>query len=145
VIRAVLDVNVLVSSIPSPQGTPAAIVRSALLREFQAVVSELMLESLLDVWGRPYFRSRLSDEAISDALTNFRSKALVVVPVDDVHGVADDAEDDLVIATAIAGEATYLVTGDRGLLRQDGYRGLVFITPADFRLVLDAPAITVSP
>lgn len=43
------------------------------------------------------------------------------------------------LATAVAGNASHLVTGDRGLLERDGYRGLVLLTPAAFHLVLEQP------
>ena len=53
-----------------------------------------------------------------------RTDALVVEPDPSVSGVCDDAEDDHVLGTAVAANADYLVTGDRGLLRVGEYRGV---------------------
>ena len=142
-IRAVLDVNVLASAFPRLGGTPAAVVLAALRGDFVIVVSDTMLDRLVDTWQKPYVRSRFSDANVVEALERIRVRAEFVVPAADVRGVADDLEDDLVLATAVAGNATYLVTGDRGLLERDGYRGLTLATPAAFRLVLEQPETAV--
>lgn len=135
-IRVVLDVNVLVSAFPSMTGTPGLLVEAWLREQYTLVVSETMLDRLAVAWQKPYFRARLSDQRRDQAFDDLREFAELVEPVPDVRGVADDLEDDLVLATAIAGNATHLVTGDRRLLERNGYRGLILLTPADFRLIL---------
>ncbi len=59
------------------------------------------------------------------------ARMIVVQPVDDVHGVAADEEDDLVLATAVAAQADYLVTGDRYLLEIGEFRGIPIVTSRD--------------
>ena len=49
-------------------------------------------------------------------------------------------EDDLVLATAISGRATYLVTGDRVFRQVDEYRGVSFLTPREFLSIIEPPA-----
>lgn len=61
-----------------------------------------------------------------------RTYGMVVKPAMDVRGVADDEDDDLVLATAVAGRADYLVTGDKGLLALRKFRGVAIITPRTF-------------
>ncbi len=54
-----------------------------------------------------------------------------------MRGVAEDLEDDLVLATIVAGRADFLVTGDR-LLREIGeYGGVRIVTPREFLDLLD--------
>lgn len=144
-IRAVLDVNVLASAFPQPKGPSGVIVQAGIRGDFVVVVSETMLERLAVAWRKPYFLARLSDQERRRALQLLRNRAELVNPTPDVRGVADDLEDDLVLATAVAGRASYLITGDRGLLDRDGYRGLTLLTPAAFRLVLERTDTTESP
>ena len=57
-----------------------------------------------------------------------------------MHGVAEDAEDDLVLATAIAGGAGYLVTGDKFLQTLGHYQNVAILSPQQFlTLLADEP------
>ncbi|MDE2766696.1 MAG: hypothetical protein OXO54_05830 [Chloroflexota bacterium] len=56
----------------------------------------------------------------------------------DVRGVATTPADDLIVATAIAGEASYLVTGDRQLRNLGEYQGVRILGPRAFVDWLDA-------
>lgn len=135
-IRVVLDVNVLVSGFPSPGGAPGLLIERWLRREFALVLSEQMLASVARAWRWPYFQARYQGGEPAQALALLRARGIVVTPATEVHGVADDEEDDLVTATAIAGQASYLVTGDRGLLRIEAHRGVKLITLRDFLTLL---------
>ena len=108
------------------------------MQDFDLVVSDTMLDRLTQTLDKPYFIARHTASQRKDIFRRLRTRGILVEPAPDVRGVADDLEDDLVLATAIAGNASHLVTGDRGLLERAGYRGLTLLTPADFRLVLDA-------
>lgn len=138
-IRAVLDVNVLASALVSPSSTPAVVLDAAFRRRFLLVTSETMLDRLNETITKSYFQGRRSDARLRASAEVIRRRAELVEPASDVRGVADDLEDDLVLATAVAGNASHLVAGDRGLLGRDGYRGLTLLTPAAFRLVLAQP------
>lgn len=46
--------------------------------------------------------------------------------------MAPDLEDDLVLGTAVAAHADFLVTGDKGLLAIGGYRGVRIVTAEQF-------------
>ncbi|MDP2156143.1 MAG: putative toxin-antitoxin system toxin component, PIN family, partial [Nitrospirota bacterium] len=49
-----------------------------------------------------------------------------------VKGVCRDADDDNILACALAAEAEYLVTGDADLLVLKSYQGIRIITSRDF-------------
>jgi len=70
-------------------------------------------------------------------LTRLRTDATLVSPADSVVGVADHEEDDLVLATAVAGGVPYLVTGDYGFQRVGRYGDIVILSPRAFLDVLD--------
>ena len=134
--RAVLDVNVLVSGFPAPMGTPALLIERWLLRDYELVISEHILTGLARAWTNAYFRTRYTADQAQQAVRLLREHSTIVTPVTTVHGVADDEEDDLVLATGVAGNVSHLVTGDRGLLRLGAYEGMVILTPSEFQRVL---------
>ena len=51
--------------------------------------------------------------------------------------VASDPDDDVVIATATAGRADYIVSGDRHLLEIGEHGGIRIVRPATFLVILD--------
>jgi len=134
VIRAALDLNVLVSALLSPRGAPARLLDLWRDEAFIAVTSETLLAALEQVLSRPTFAHKygLSSESIAALLQGLRRFALVTPGVYRVADVAPDAEDDAVLACAVEGNADYLVTGDKGLLSLDEYEGVHIVTPTAF-------------
>jgi putative PIN family toxin of toxin-antitoxin system len=144
VIRATLDVNVLASGFPAEAGIPAALIDHWTNLAFELVLSEHILTGLARTWQKPYFQQRYRPEQVQQTLTLLRTETTLVVPVTTVRGVAADAEDDLVLATAIAGDAGFLVTGDRYLQALGQYETTVIRSPRQFLEILadefgDAP------
>lgn len=103
-IRATLDVNVLASGFPAGAGTPAALIDLWTDLAYTLVLSEHILDGLARTWQKPYSQRRYRLDQVEQTLALLRSEATLVVPVTTVRGVAADLEDDLVLATAIAGD-----------------------------------------
>lgn len=136
-IRATLDVNVLVSGLPASRGVPAELIARWLRREFALVVSDHILAEAAEAWEQPYWARRFSTAQVAEAIALLRERAVVVTPADDVHGVGEDEEDDLVIATAVGGGVRYLVTGDKALQSLVRYGEIEIISPRQFLDQLD--------
>lgn len=140
-IRAVLDVNVLASDFPSEYGIPAELIDRWTDLAYELIVSEHILEGLARAWRKPYYRGRFGPERVQESLELLRADAVLVIPVDTVRGVAEDEEDDLVLATAVAGDARFLVTGDRRFQAIDRFRDVVILSPRQFlELLMDDAA-----
>ena len=137
-IRAVLDVNVIVSGFSAPAGGPAEVVAAWSVGNFELVISEHIYRGAIRTWSKPYFRARVTPDQVQANLDRLRTQATFVVPVDTVQGIADDKEDDLVLATAVAGEVPYLVTGDHGFQRVGRYGDIAILSPRAFLDVLAA-------
>jgi putative PIN family toxin of toxin-antitoxin system len=135
VIRAVLDVNVLVSAAISARGIPHQLLLLWQSHLFDVVVSEHILNQLLlklraDRIARRY---HLSTHAVRLFVEPLRTDAeRIVVPPDQVLPISGDSEDDAVLATARLGRADYLVTGDEGLLVHSPYEGVSIMRPRTF-------------
>lgn len=143
-IRAVLDVNVLVSGFPATRGVPAELIERWLRREYVLVASEHVLTEAAEAWDQPYWARRYDANRIQEALALLRERAETVLPAAGVRGMGEDEEDDLVIATAIAGKAHFLVTGDKALQSLVRVADIAIVSPRQFldRLERETAVVT---
>jgi putative PIN family toxin of toxin-antitoxin system len=137
VIRAVLDANALVSGLPASAGTLAAIIDCWRSGQFQLVVSHHILAEVRRAWTKPYWQARFSPTLIERTLTLLHDNADLTPLTATVEGVATHPEDDLVLATAVSGDADYLITGDRQLQRLGTFQGVRILSPRQFLALLD--------
>lgn len=138
-----LDANVLVSGIIGylrNNSTPGILFRRFETKMFHLVLSGHILDEVNRTLKRPDVARRLSVPEADDARRALNRQAKLISTTASVQGIATHAEDDLVLATAISGNADYLVTGDKGLLNVGSYRGVTIVTPRAFFDILDAAA-----
>jgi uncharacterized protein len=138
-VRAVLDLNIIISASIVPLGPAFAVWNSWLAGQFHGCISAGMLFELAGKLARPRIARRYritpEDVRVTDALLR-RKCFLVDVPDSEVRPITGDPEDDLVLATARLGQAAYLVTRDRRLLSLDSYEGTAIVDPSDFLRIL---------
>lgn len=140
-IRTVLDTNVLVSSILSPGAVPGRIVRAWEDHAFELCLSEPLFLEIAEVLRRPHIRkmAKLGAGQIEELLELLlRISTVVARPLNIQPVVADDPDDDIVLATAVAGRADVIVSGDRHLLVIREHRSIPIITPRQFLDLLEA-------
>ncbi|HEX5506373.1 MAG TPA: putative toxin-antitoxin system toxin component, PIN family [Thermomicrobiales bacterium] len=138
--RVVLDTNVIVSAVLSPTGTPARILAAWRREVFELLVSGPILDEYQQTlgYGRLRARHHLTDDEIAEVVAEFRTLATFVsaangvVPGDDVA----DLDDAMFLACAIAGGATYIVSGDAHLLDLREYQGIKILPPTLFLALL---------
>ena len=133
-IRAVLDVNVLISALISPSGTPAKILDLWRDETFLVVTSDLVLNEFQTAASRPVMSRRygLTPSRLQALVHGLRRFAIVVPGQLHVTGVARDPDDDKLLACAVEGNADYVVTGDDDLLELGEYEQIPILSPADF-------------
>jgi putative PIN family toxin of toxin-antitoxin system len=138
--RAVVDTNVIVSSYLSPTGAPAGIRAELEQHQFELVISEELLAEYRRALAYPRvaIRHGMSEAEIAAQVEGIRRIA-VLVPLGDVPNVIpEDPPDNAVIATAVAGNASYIVSGDADLHRLGEHRGIQILPPALFLALLMA-------
>lgn len=109
-IRVVLDTNILISALLSPQGSPAQIFLMAILEpDTQLCVSGDIFAEYEEVIRRP--RLNRSDCEVANTLRTIREKGLWVKPTEKVHACSDP-DDNIFLECAQAVAAHYLVTGN---------------------------------
>jgi putative PIN family toxin of toxin-antitoxin system len=134
--RVVLDANVLGPGLLLERGTPFEVVQYWRERRFEVVVSEHLVAELSTTLNKPYWRARFASDRIQRALLTVRRRALRVIPTPNIDGAATHWQDDIVIASAIAGNADYLVTGDKELLAVKAFRTVSIVSPQEFLNIL---------
>lgn len=114
-LRVVLDTNVLVSGLAYPASVPGRIVNLWRQGGLDVALSRYILDELTRVLPR-LSRVSLTLDEIRDLVDSLMFLADVVEPVGSLDPDLRDAADQPVLATLIAAEAHYLVTGDKDLL-----------------------------
>ena len=132
--RVVLDVNVLISAVISPRGTPAQILRLWEGEEFELTISPPILEELERVIHYPRIQERynLSEEYVGQFLQSIGGGATVVEPAVQLSVIEKDPSDDRYLECAVASAASYIVTGDDHLLDLEEYGGAAILNPVEF-------------
>jgi len=95
------------------------------------VASAPIFEELARTLAKIYFTQRLEAGDAQQALNFVREGAFFVIQLTDVRGVATTPADDAILATALAGEASNLVAGDRQLRNLGKYPGVKTVGPLD--------------
>ena len=129
---AVLDTNVVIAALLW-NGPPSSLLTRATERQdLVLVTSPTLLAELTDILALPKFWNRLADAATSveELVAAYRDATVLVTPRDVPRVVADDVDDDHVIAAAVAARAQCIVTGDRTHLLPLGAHGdIAIISP----------------
>jgi len=140
--QAVIDTNILVSAFLSPTGVPAQLMQRLQQNAFGLLVSEPILAEYRRALGYPKVQARhsLDNVALDSVIDSLRVLATIAEPAAEVHVVDDDADDDMFFACAVAGNADYIVSGDKAVLAVGEYRGIRALPAAVFLALLDADA-----
>ena len=126
-----LDTNVLVSALLWT-GPPHALLHAARMDTAVLVSSPALIEELRAVLARPKLAPRIAALGTSagELLESLLRRVVVVEPATVDAVIAEDPDDDQVLACAVAGRARCIVSGDRHLLALQRYRRIVIRTPA---------------
>lgn len=129
-VRAVVDVNVLISAALSARGSSAKILRKSREGEFELILSELLIEELARALAYPKIRKRVPAEKATEFINWLRNHGtLARDPADPPPVRSPDPDDDYLLALAISQRA-FLVTGDQHLLGL--HDDLPILTPVQF-------------
>lgn len=110
--RVVLDTNVLLSAFINRDGYPFRALGLWPAKRYHLVTSLAQIEELRRASRYPAVRSRVTRAEMGRLVNVMRQRAFVVEELPSVDA-SPDPDDDLILATAIAGGAHYLVTGDK--------------------------------
>ena len=138
-IKAVLDANVFVSGVLNRKGIPAQILQFWKDKKFKMLISQDTTAELDRVLRYPHIARlhRWHETEIAEFLSLLRGDATEVNPLERITAVSNDESDNRYLECAAAGEADYLVTGDKKhLLPLKSYQNIRIIAPATFLTLL---------
>lgn len=134
-LKAVLDTNILVSSLLVKAGLPAQIVDAWRERRYILVTSPDLIAEVRATLTYPRLRRKhpLTDEDVGQLINLLEHDALLVPGQAQVGTVIPtDPADERVLACAAEAEAEVIVSGDERLLALGDYLGIPILTPRAF-------------
>ena len=135
--RVVLDTNIVVSAAISPNGNPAEIIMRWENDEFTWIVSTALLEELQEVFNYPRISRRIlwSVERAQQFIKRLRESAEAFETSQSIP-LLRDPDDEMILEASIAGQADFIVSGDRDLLDLGSYEGIEIVSPTRFLAIL---------
>ena len=128
----VLDTNVVIAALVAEGLCREVLHRAVRLRVLAS--SDGLMDELDDTLRRKFAIT----PATAAFVKAFRQQIQIVEPASLPKPVCRDRDDDLVLATAVAASADFIVTGDDDLLVLGGYEGVAIVSPRRFLERLDA-------
>lgn len=136
ILRVVLDTNTRFSAFVF-RGTPGLLIAFLQGGGFLEIVSQPLIDEYRDVLER---KSKKSPEFIAAEIAAIAARAQMVIPQETV-AVSRDSDDNRVLECAIAGQADYIITGDRDLLVLGFFRKIPVLTARQFLDRLSTPHV----
>lgn len=130
--KIVIDTNVLLSGLMLPSSIPGRIIQAWRDNRFELVLSQYQLDEIGRVLSYPKIQKRLgwNQTEITQFLKQLFLHSEYLGEIPELAEVPADANDNLILSAYIIANATYLVTGDKGLMAlKDEYS---ILTPAEF-------------
>jgi len=139
-LRLVLDTNVVVAGLLW-NGPPRHLLEAAIAGEVELFSSAVLLDELAHTLGHAKFAGRIEafGTHITALVAQYTALVSLVAPAGVPRIVANDADDDHVIAAAVAARAELIVTGDRKhLLPIGSHQGIAIVTAREVGEQLEA-------
>ena len=126
--RIVLDSNILVSALISGDGYPGRVLAAVKREGITLVTSEFQIAELRDVLARERLQPYIRAEEANDLLYHLKAVGMVMAELPEVN-VSPDSKDNPILATAVAGKADLVVSGDKGdMLALGNVEGIPIVT-----------------
>lgn len=117
-LRVLVDTNIWISSFINPSGSPARVLTLLTEERYVLVASEPLMTEIENALARPRIRRsiQLPDDDIASILRRSQKSAIVVNPSGNLR-LCRDPKDDILLETAILGNADYIVSRDDDMKR----------------------------
>lgn len=127
--KVFLDTNILISAL-GWKGKPRVIFEKCLHGELELVTSPNQIEELKRVMDYPKFN--FTEEQKARFISIILGIAVMVEIPGKVKVVEEDPDDDVMVETAIVGNADYLISGDPHLLKLKEFAKVKIVTASEF-------------
>jgi uncharacterized protein len=130
--RVVLDSNIFISALISEKGAPFLVYKAWQKRRFDLVCAVEQIDELKNASRYPKFKGVVAPHIFGQLINLLSATELVRGAA--VETELSDPDDVFLLGIASAGEADYLVTGDKraGLLALKTFGRTKIVTPTEF-------------
>ena len=132
--KVVLDTNVFVSGI-FWIGSSYDVLTAWKDVRFTLVTSLSCISEIVKVLSD--FKIRLPDETIREWVDLIVQNSEIVEPKEKIDIVKDDPNDNIFVEAAVAGNADYIVSQDKHLLKLKEFKKIKIITPEEFNKICE--------
>lgn len=135
--RLVADTNSVISGLLW-NGPPAKLIDATVERRITLFSSLPLLVELEGVLTRDKFKWQIARRgtSVEDIIEGYAALIEIVTPAPIIPVIARDPDDDVVLATAIAAKAEFIVSGDAHLLDLRGHAGIKILTATEMLLLI---------
>ncbi len=128
--KVVIDTSVWLSGI-FWHGTPYRVLEAWKSGDFEIVVSEAILAEIERKLAEKVAEFGAESGIVEEWITLIGEEAILVEPRERIQACRD-ADDDKFLEAAIAGQATFIVSGDKDLTDMGRFRNAEIVTPRQF-------------
>ncbi len=134
-IRAAIDTNIIASAIIAKHpSNPLRIYQAIHVGSIVLVTADTLIAEAEELLNRPKMVKlhHLPPERIHRIITVLAQLSFVI-PIESVSPITGDPDDDFLLASAYAGQADYIVSGDkRHVLPLKEFHGIPILSPKNF-------------
>ncbi len=127
--RVVIDTNLWISFLLTRNFTKFD--RLMLSDRTTLLISQELLEEIVEVAERPKFRKYFDLSELTDLLGNLKLKA-DLIQINSQVNICRDDKDNFLLSLAVDGAATHVLTGDKDLLVLHPFGEVQILTIADY-------------
>ncbi len=128
-LRVVIDTNVFISGL-NFGGKPGEVLDLLIKEEMEVLVSPFILSELGSILREKF---GWADEQVTRVLSLIEAKAIEVQPEQRISVIKEKDADNRILECAVAGEADYIISGDkRHILPLKKYSGIRILSPDAF-------------
>ena len=129
--RIVLDTNIFISALISGDGYPGQLLAAVKRERITLVTSIYQIDELRDVLSRERLKPYIRPAEAEDLVYHLEAVGMVTGKLPEMS-LSPDPKDNPILATAVAGEADLLVSGDKGDMLALGHvEGIPIVTARD--------------
>ena len=128
-IKVVLDTNVFISGIFWEGNFSSQIINLWRNNKIDLVSSIPIIEELIK--NLKGFKIKMSDELVEGWKNMIFENAIMVSPTKNFNVIKEDPDDNKFIEAAVAGQAQFIVTQDKHLLKLKEFQGIKILTPKE--------------
>ncbi len=131
-IKVVIDTNTLISG-TFWSGIPSHIIRLVEKEELILVISSTIVKEYAEVLNYEEIRKKVRDhDECVQAIQKLLQLGVIVNPKEKFNIIKEDPDDDKFLDAAVEGNAKYIISRDKHLLKLKEFNGIKIVKPEQF-------------